>query len=239
MATGIHWEWRGFGELREPLQHRIASLPPLYPAPAEASDRYLWVPGCTINVKLRRGFENGLKFKQFLERQGDLELWEERAEELYPFPLEPATFRSLAEALMIEPGAFPDRPIETEAMLLQYLENSVPRVRVIEVNKRRMGARLTIRSPHGPADVIVEAAQISSPQPIWSVALEETTGLEDGSSRRRLDRARAVVEAAREHLGLPDGLRVMNYLEALDRWTRGETIGILGVRPKTPRKDMQ
>ena len=209
MATGIHWEWRGFGQLREPLQSKIASLSPLYPAPIDSRDRYLWFPGCSINVKLRSGLENGLKFKRFLKRQGQLELWEERAEELYPFPLEPAIFRLLAKTLKFTPNAFPDHPVETESMLLQYLEGSVPQIQVIEVYKRRTGARLAVPSPRGPADVIVEVAHIRSPEPTWSVALEETTGLRDGSSRQRLDRARSVVEAALQYLGLPDGLKVM------------------------------
>ncbi len=224
MATGIHWEWRGFGELAGTAREKIAALPTLFPAPMEFRDRYLWIPGCAINIKLRSGGESGLKFKRLLDSRGQLELWEERIDELYPFPLEPDTFRRLTRELGTRPPGLPGRPIADEKELLRRLDGSQPGVHVIEVHKRRMAHWLEVPMPGRSCTVIVEIAEISAPQRTWSVALEEASGLDSSSSPERLDLARQSVAAALANLGLPGGLRAMNYLAALELWSRGDPI---------------
>jgi hypothetical protein len=210
MAFGEHWEWRGFGGPPQGLRSAIESLPLLFPTSQDITDHYLWAPGSTVNVKLRLG---DLKFKRLLETAGGLERWIEDEAENHPFPVAPDVLEKLAGALGISLGPLPASCPDRDA-LVRLLDAARPAVRRVSVSKTRWG-RLWRGDTRGGEDegrqVIVEIAEISSPERISSIAIEHP-------SRER-------VAAARDALGLPGGLRRLSYLDAISLWARGETIG--------------
>ena len=203
MAFGKHWEWRGFGSLRPDIERRIRALAPMFPEPQEVVDRYLWLPGCPLNLKLRLG---DFKIKRSIRRvdataelAAGLEEWLEDPAENWPFPLSAEVYSEIVGHLG---GEVPQsaRPCADEESLLAALREDIGPLRVIAVSKRRWQYR---GPPHG--DVIVELAEILEPVSTLSV------GVEDPDPDR--------VQATLEELGLPGGLETLNYLEALDRWT--------------------
>src|SRR5215813_4873427 len=89
MAYGLHWEWRGFGTLTTDVRAQIEKLEAEFDAPERVTDEYLRIPGSRINVKLRSKGNGSLKFKRVRVTDGatGLELWEEKPEEEYAFPI--------------------------------------------------------------------------------------------------------------------------------------------------------
>ena len=96
MAFGLHWEWRGFGNLSRELIERIERLPRKFPSDQEVVDEYLWFPGSSLNLKLREG---SLKLKRLLETSGEFERWLEDEDENYRFPLVPEALDTVLFAL--------------------------------------------------------------------------------------------------------------------------------------------
>jgi hypothetical protein len=211
MAIGEHWEWRGFGSLSPAVRARIETLPLKFPEPQRITDEYFWLPGVRINVKLRKdGALESLKFKRLLETSRGIEKWHERAEETYPFPLEPAVVEKLFLELGLPPPGSP-APARDAAEALLALRRLAPSVARVVVDKIRWQREWPGADPGGgPRRVIIEVAEISHPERITSV------GIEDGAVE--------AVEAARSALGLPAGLRTLSYLDALGVWALGGRI---------------
>src|SRR5262249_1458739 len=137
-------------------------------------DEYLWVPECRINIKLRKGIENGLKFKRLEKVEGDFELWLEDPAELYPYTkLTPSLLRKVAVVLNIKLPQIPDGPYDREKTLV-LLQAAEPRPSVITVNKRRQ----TRVFDDDTSRVKVEIAEVLFPQTVWSIALENDSDLE-------------------------------------------------------------
>jgi hypothetical protein len=225
MATGRHWEWRGFGNLSDELRALIEALPLAYPQSSGAQwfrDRYLWIPGSSINVKVREGGESGLKFKRLLAKDEDLELWEEKPEEIYSLPLDAAVLKMLAHELGLRFASIPEQPVSSEESLFSLLEGSTPTVAVILVEKLRCSYKYT---PPGASSsvVFVEIAEIRSPKETTSVALESTMQLKENDPREKVTAAKETVARVREELGLPDTLKCLNYLEALEAVRRSRS----------------
>lgn len=221
MPAGLHWEWRGFGEEDPRIRERIEALPSAYPdspGPAHFLDRYFWIPGCPINVKVRQGPESGLKFKRIHRQAGDLELWEERPGELYPFPLEPAAVLQLARELDLELARKPTSSVGGESELLALLEGSRPPVHAITVEKLRQGHLHRVEIDGEEIPVIVELAEILVPEKLLSVGIEECSRLEADSSPADTERARLAVERVVEELGLPGSMQAISYLGKLSGW---------------------
>jgi hypothetical protein len=198
MAFGRHWEWRGFGSGRESICARVVEFPAIFPEAQEITDRYLWVADSALNVKLRLG---RFKLKRPLGRECGIEQWLEDPAEDFAFPLRADVLRDVAAAFgMSETSAIPET-IASDAELVALFRE---RVRVVEVAKRRSQHRI----PH--SDIVVEHAQIGSPERCVSIGIEH----EDRD---------AVLDALKE-LGLPGELRTLNYIDALTIWARGERI---------------
>ena len=221
MATGLHWEWRGFGRLDEETRRKIEALPSAYPRSpdgVEFQDRYLWVPDCLINIKLRRGIQSGLKFKRLVDKKGTLDLWLADPNELSPLPIEPAVVEKLAADLGIALKASPTNAVREESELLSLLGQSVPPVREVLVVKRRKTFVRELAVLNRTVRVLVEIADILEPEETVSVSVEETQGLQTGTSPDQITAARYLVSTIRDELGLLGSLKTKNYLQALAEW---------------------
>ncbi len=215
MAYGLHWEWRGFGWLDDRVRGRIASLPSLTSWGGTICDRYIWKPDCSINVKLRSwGSTAGLKFKRLIERDSELQLqlWLERPEEDYRFPIQPAAILELARSLGIELPA--DHAVADSGELIAMLQTVAASVHVVRVEKSRQAF---VWDQGGDA-VLVDLTEIVAPVATTSVGLEDTAHLEDCSSASVVRAAGRAVSAARAGLGLPAGLETSSYLDILPSW---------------------
>jgi hypothetical protein len=211
MAWGKHWEWRGFGVLPDPLRTSIDALPRTVAAPQVVVDQYLWVPGCTVNVKLRTDRASTLKLKRYLEQRADgLECWEENESESYAFPLATTVVQQVAAALRVTVADDLPRQTETPAALLALLRQAAPSVQVIAVRKERLQREWVWCDGPSSEPVIVDVAAIRAPEPIASVALEHP--------------AADAVAAAAAALNLAAHLRRINYLEAIRVWATGERL---------------
>ncbi len=182
----------------------LEQLPLMFPSAQDVTDEYLWVPGRKVNVKLR--FRD-LKFKRLLGSEGHLERWLEDEAENVPFPLSTALLRKLLETLGVEGPGRPQGPLDREG-LLRVLGRAIPPVRVVTVEKLRWQRQWGTDAGGG---VILELAEIRSPETITSVALEHP-------SKER------VVEALGA-LGLASLLEPSSYVEAVDTWARGGRLG--------------
>jgi hypothetical protein len=228
MPYGLHWEWRGFGQLAPSLRSTLDGLKTKYPEPQRVTDEYLWVPGCDINVKFRtKNDVQSLKFKH-LHRVDDTlgtELWLEDPAEEYQLPVAPVTVRRMMDALGLR-LPIPEHT-RSRAELLTLL--AAARVRVVTVEKLR---RQYVYDPGADGvPIIVEWAQVLSPEPIDSIAIESDIDLQDSSSAQEIQRAGAAVARTRDSLGAAV-LGQLSYLEALAFWARGERI--LAPFPATP-----
>ena len=62
MATGMHWEWRGFGAVSYDFANRFCNLTDLGPS-SQWPDIYVWIQNLRVNTKYRDNeAEKGLKF---------------------------------------------------------------------------------------------------------------------------------------------------------------------------------
>jgi len=226
MATGRHWEWRGFGKVSEDFRTRFNSYPLKYPDSAEwgeVKDEYLWVPGCDINVKLRRGIEDGLKFKRLERTEEGIELWFENPDELYPYAeLNANVLKKLGDALNVRLPTIPDGPFDRENTL-DLLQNANPRPKVVEIHKRRQ----TRVWKNSESKVLVEIAEISQPKTktILSVGLENDTDLQSDASAEQVATAKDSIVAAKKFLRInQESLKSMSYLKALEIWASGGSL---------------
>ena len=134
MAFGVHWEWRGFGELSSSLEERIRALRPLFPDSQVVTDRYLWSPGCSINFKLRFG---DFKIKRCLDlAEGGIARWQEDPGENYSFPLAAGVFGEVVTALGGAAGAAGEA-LASEAELLERAGAAIAGLQVVAVAKER------------------------------------------------------------------------------------------------------
>lgn len=201
MAFGVHWEWRGFGELSSSLEERIRALRPLFPDSQVVTDRYLWSPGCSINFKLRFG---DFKIKRCLDlAEGGIARWQEDPGENYSFPLAAGVFGEVVTALGGAAGAAGEA-LASEAELLERAGAAIAGLQVVAVAKERWQYGAPVLE-----DGIIELAQISSPEEIVSISVEHES--EEG--------VREIMEA----LDLPGELKSFSYLEALETWGNGGT----------------
>lgn len=219
MAAGTHWEWRGFGAVSDAFLDRYTGLKVQF-GPQEVEDLYIWSPNLQINIKLRKGAEEGLKIKRFVSRDGRLQRWTEDPDDLFAFPLAEPAWHALARELAtvnLALSAYPETPIG-RGRLLEILAEAG--CKTVLVSKHRDG-----RCWQGPdGTLLVEWATIHKPQPILSIGLEsldtelKTAGPAD-------EQAKAAILAAITALGLEkEPLKEMNYMDAVSLWARGAMI---------------
>jgi hypothetical protein len=221
MAYGLHWEWRGFGALDPEVRRRIENLPRLFPGDLAGVDSYYWYPGCDVNLKLR-DFEAraGVKLKRLrdVDAETGLQLWLEDEREDYPFPLQPDAVRRLTGALGVDTSP-PPRPMG-RCTLLTLLREARPGLVVVAVQKTRSIRRWTA----GDREVLVDIAEIASPERVTSVGVEDGAGLVGSASEEEMAAAKLDVTAALGALGLPGTLTAASYLEAVAAWAAGGTV---------------
>jgi hypothetical protein len=182
---------------------------------ARVTDEYLWVPGIRVNVKLRKGIEDGLKIKRLEQRDSGLELWYEKSEDLYPFDkLNATTLGALARVLSVDLPPIEPGPYDREKTLA-LLAMAHPSPRVVKVEKLRQTRKL--RRAEFVAKV--EIAEITHPEVTSSVGIENDTDLGPQATDREIASARGSIVLAIDALSLRDEeLKVMGYLEALEQW---------------------
>jgi hypothetical protein len=215
MAYGLHWEWRGFGYLEDAVRKRIAGLRPLDLPRRKTHDQYVWKPGCAVNVKLRStDSTSSLKFKRLIrdDRELELQLWLERANEDYAFPIQPQVVSELAKILDIELSV--DGSIARPGDLIAVLQDASKGLGVVSVEK----SRYAFAWYHGSDAVLVDLTEIRSPVATVTVGLEDTAQLGDYSSEASISAAGLTVAAARAALGLPDGMMAKSYVDVLRTW---------------------
>jgi hypothetical protein len=204
-----HWEWRAFGSVSPAFLTRFDNLSaPFGRSMQRVVDEYLWIPGLEVNVKFRQGtnWQDGLKFKRFERRSGELEKWTESMEEIFPFPLSDRAWALLLAELKIPAAAqmTPPRAADRDGAL-KFLQLIEPRTRLVAVIKERR-----FRMWHGGRNVRLELAEVVSPRKTTSVGFEVWDPME------RLDDAASMAlwERAISAMGIrEEAVRPMNYLE--------------------------
>ena len=221
MALTTHWEWRAFGSVSPRFIQRFDALRSVEidDTPQRIVDEYLWIPGSQANIKFRSGAgsQDGLKFKRFLGRVGELEQWRESPEEVFLFPLSAKGWKLLVKEVGQNGDHFDAAPSfkrwgvwafwkkSSAGEILSSLTKIDPRIRTIRVVK----ARRTRFWGEGN-QVKVELARIDSPRNTTSVGLEIWNlgrTISDDRSQQLLRRAIDDLELANE------SLEVMNYLD--------------------------
>ena len=204
-----HWEWRAFGSLSPAFLTRFSNLSaPFGRSKQRVVDEYLWIPAVEVNLKFRQGtiWQDGLKFKRFERRSGELEKWTESMDEIFPFPLSDRAWALLLAELKIPAAAqmTPPRTADRDTAL-KFLLSIEPRTRLVAVIKERR-----FRMWHSGGNVRLELAEVVSPRKTTSVGFEVWDPME------RLDDAAsmALLERAISAMGIRDeAVRPMNYLE--------------------------
>jgi len=197
------------------VRSRVERMRPLRGAHARLVDRYLWFPGCAINVKLRSLFGGeSLKFKRLVEGddQRQLQLWLEKAEEDYVFPVARRAVAELSRSMKVDLPTHSD--ISNSDELLHLLQTSADEVHIVTVRKTR---RSYVWSS-GEMAVLVDVGEISSPEQTATIGIEDLMNLNEFSSRAKVTEARDSVAAARTEIGLPGELETSSYLHMLTSW---------------------
>jgi hypothetical protein len=219
MAFGTHWEWRGFGAVSSRFASRFCALAPQREV-HYIEDLYLWIPGLDVNVKLRKGAEEGLKFKRKIGADGRLDLWSESPQDVFAFPLGKGAWELLSRTtrtadLNLPPYAATSAGRE---QVLTILEERG--CKLVPVQKWREG-RLW-RGTTGP--VIVEWTCILGPQLMTTIGIEsqlDNQGIEGQASRQASEDIREAIQ----ELGLADEpLIAMNFMTAVAVWAAGRQI---------------
>ena len=219
MTLPIHWEWRGFGAVSGKFAHRYSTLPAQFSSQS-VEDAYLWVPGLEVNVKLRDIPQEPFKFKRLQGKDGPLEQWAEKPEDICVFPLNQAGWDTLAATLAtvdLTLGPYPGGDVDAGTTRARLEEVGARTVTVHKLRESRLWS-----GPNGP--VKVEWACIRSPQAIITIGLE-TWDPDPGGSGLPGEQAKEDLLAAIQELGLHDEpLQPMNYVRAVAAWASGGKI---------------
>jgi hypothetical protein len=219
MTYGMHWEWRGFGRLEPTVRRRVEQLSPTTQTGLPVADRYLWRPGLSVNVKLRSGPAGDvLKFKRLWTRSEDsaYQIWVESPMDEHHLPASPALVAHIAAALGVSVAA-PASPLDA-ASLLGYLRGLAPELEVVTVRK----VRRSFFTEWGTTPVWVDVAELSEPERLTSVGLEDGGGISEDAPVEQIAAALEAVRSVREQLRVE--LPAMSYLDAVARWAEGKTI---------------
>lgn len=179
------------------------------------SDLYLWKERININIKIRSGAKDCLKFKRFKSKEGGFEEWIENPSEIFEFPLEDIAWQTLRKELQSEtqqlPATIPE-PI-TRAKTIRYLQKTG--YEIWEICKIRESRLLKVSD----GKMTVEWCCITNPQSIISLGLENHADNRTSHNKNKITN----LKEATEILELQkQPLNVMNYLEALDYWANGQ-----------------
>lgn len=214
----MQWEWRVFGSIPAEFGQVFDELP-LARTWQQVRDAYFLLPTIDLNLKLRSGAEDGLKLKRCLRRADELELWTDRLDDLWLMPMRREELDALAADIGLE-LAPRERDWLDRLDLLDLLSQANPRAPVVIVDKYRTTHRLW----EDEGAVLVEVVEISRPQRIQSIAIQNAFDLAD-EPEETIEAARETVQRAIRALGCEHGRwQACSYVEALRAWERGEEI---------------
>jgi hypothetical protein len=204
------WEWRAFGEIDANSLHRISNLPKRHDRTGNLKDEYLWVPKCSVNLKLRG---EGIRIKRLLSesQDGSIKPW---ITEAYNFPILSTLFNMILADFKLELPQ-KEKAIQTREQLLSTLQSASAAIRMITVDKHREqylwqhNNNRDGRARGGGREVAIELATIHRPELVTSISIEH----ED------LDK----VDNALKYLQLPsESMKVLSYLDCLECWAYGK-----------------
>jgi hypothetical protein len=206
------WEWRAFGDIDANSLHQISHLPKRHDRTGNLKDDYLWVPECSLNVKLRA---EGIRIKRLLSeaQDGSIKKW---ITEAYNFPISSTLFNMILADFKLELPQ-KEKAIQTREQLLSTLQSASAAIRMITVDKHREqylwqhnnNRNGRARGEGEGGEVAIEIATIHRPELVTSISIEH----ED------LDK----VDKALKYLQLPsESMKVLSYLDCLERWAYGK-----------------
>jgi hypothetical protein len=221
LYTEILWEWRAFGRhIDTNLQRIIENLPKRFGKPTKLQDRYLWIPNCKINLKLR-GDE--LRIKRLLKNDSTSKNIQQWITQSYHFPISINVIGQLVgNTLNLDElsSELEDQKIINKNKFLSILE-SLP-----EMSKLKKNLMITVKKDrelylwhgnnHGrSADVTIEIAKISEPESLYSVSIEH----------QNIDS----IKSALSYLNIsvnshPGKMKDLSYLECLKYWFDGRKL---------------
>ena len=216
----MQWEWRAFGRISDEFEQRFEALP-MARSWQQVRDAYFLLPNSDWNLKLRNGAEDGLKLKRRLRIDGDLELWTDSLDDLWLMPMRAEELAALGNdiglALPLHGHAWLDR-----IQLLDLLSQSTPKAPIVVVDKMRT----THRMWDGGGAVLVEVVEITRPERLQSIAVQNAIDLDD-EDEATVQQARQTVARAIEELGLTSGnWKTCAYVDALTTWQQGRELGV-------------
>jgi hypothetical protein len=227
MPEGTHWEWRGFGRVSDAFAVAFARLTPIFearPAWDVTRDDYLFVDGCTVNVKLRTGgTQQGLKLKRLVGSEAGLELWSEDPKELYRFrDVDASVLAKLADilGLTLEEDLLPGNLGPQQ--ILDCLGKASPPALVVSVHKKRQSrlARAGVQVELAELRcVTIDGREVDIGSVAHSVGIENTSDLRIRSTAELGAAANAVRHTLADLAIADEALFPMNYLEAIALWT--------------------
>jgi hypothetical protein len=222
VPEGKHWEWRAFGQVSAGLTALFETLPLRYPVSSgwdATTDEYIWVPRVRINAKLRSGGDQrGLKLKRLVAKRGDLELWSESPNELYPLEtINDHIMVEIANALEISLSPILERDTQK---VLDRLRIATPVPTIVKVEKIRQ-TRLTASGVQVElariTQVSADNTKVGVEMPLFSLALENQGDL--GDQQDNLSSGWEQVMSLLNELRVRDeALHPMNYLDAIAFW---------------------
>jgi hypothetical protein len=205
------WEWRAFGVIDTNSLHLISNLPKRYDRSGNLKDDYLWLPECSVNVKLR---DEGIRLKRLLSAtpDGSIKQW---ITEAYDFPISIDLFNMILSDFKIKLPHKESEEIEKEIQnrhqLLSILQFASETFQVITVDKHREQYLWPLhdRNTGAKVEVMIEVANIHSPELLTSISIEH----------QDLDKVEIVLKSLR----LPSkSLYVLSYLDCLQCWAYGK-----------------
>lgn len=219
MAFGTHWEWRGFGAVNSKFAEQFSGLKSTVSS-NQVVDTYVYTPELKTNIKIRTGYQSGIKFKRPVKFVDDFELWTEREDDLFEFPLTKADHdrvRKILGSTELDRISSLPTSLKTADDALSWLSKAG--FQLVKVKKER-----EIKVWHRAENsVMVEWACLSGPQSITSISLESEPV--KYSDKRSESSELGLLKSALSHLNLDKlPLKPMNYLEVLDKWANGNKI---------------
>jgi hypothetical protein len=136
------WWWRSFSKtFDEGLLSIIQELPQKFDRPAKMIDNYVWIPDCSLNIKLR---EQDLKIKEFLGVQSyymanalaittHVERW---TTEVYNFPIPVSLMKRIVRDLNLNNMSGLSK-VDDKDQFINLLQSHSNSVRVSSIFKQR------------------------------------------------------------------------------------------------------
>jgi len=205
-----HWEYRVFGNLRKKIKRHLHNYQPVTEIRSALCDEYLWVPGCTANIKLRQyKNQDKVKFKYLADTTRDgFELWAEDSALKFGFPLSTDAVGRLSSQLGLRPDLIQDLNCHDAASIRAALCDLDNRIKVVTVRKKRKKINIS----HNGHLLSIEMTRILKPIPIQTMCVEGPD-----FKRSQPGKSLAGLRQFLNEVNLPRSLEVMGYLQFIGR----------------------